>query len=64
MIKPHYVEPKASGALAVQDRSDATAGLDLAGVFLMIQTLETGGSERQFSALAQSLGNEALFSMS
>jgi glycosyltransferase involved in cell wall biosynthesis len=55
MIKPHYVEPKASGALAVQDRSDATAGLDLAGVFLMIQTLETGGSERQFSALAQSL---------
>src|SRR5580692_6277055 len=55
MIKPHYVEPQVPGAVAVQDRSDATAGSDLAGVFLMIQTLETGGSERQFSALAQSL---------
>lgn len=55
MIKPHYLEPELPGTVAVRARTDATAATDPRGVFLMIQTLETGGSERQFSALAQSL---------
>ncbi|HWY57528.1 MAG TPA: glycosyltransferase [Terriglobales bacterium] len=55
MITPRIVEPALPATIAVQDRTDDTAAAHPPGVFLMIQTLETGGTERQFYALAQSL---------
>jgi glycosyltransferase involved in cell wall biosynthesis len=60
MMNPRYVETESPDAIAVQDPTDARGATDRPGVFLMIQTLETGGSERQFYALAQSL-NPASF---
>jgi L-malate glycosyltransferase len=54
MSNPSYVEPELH-AVGVHERADEKASTHLPNVFLMIQTLETGGSERQFHALAQAL---------
>jgi glycosyltransferase involved in cell wall biosynthesis len=47
--------PDVTGGLALSDRSAVAERPDVPSVFLMIQTLETGGSERQFSGLVNSL---------
>jgi hypothetical protein len=48
---PVAQEPAASD----QDHTRPDIGRDLSRVFLMINSFETGGSERQFAALARSL---------
>jgi glycosyltransferase involved in cell wall biosynthesis len=48
-------ESGVSRAIVAQEPVGSVEAGDRPGVFLMIQTLETGGSERQFHALAQSL---------
>ena len=58
MSTPAEIEVHPTQPHALQyDRRRAQAGT-IPGVFLMIQTLETGGTERQFAALAQSLNME------
>ena len=52
------VEPAATRGGATMNRERAGGRSRLPGIFLMIESFETGGSERQFAALGRSLNPE------
>ena len=52
-----------NGAAAGEDSQSFSKTLSLPTVFLMTNSLETGGSERQFIALAKSLDSDRFRSL-
>lgn len=56
IVARHEAESPETDALSISPAPATKAG-SAARVFLMIQTLETGGSERQFAALAKALAS-------
>ena len=49
--------PAATSNDRTEDRHPSAGRIQLPGIFLMIESLETGGSERQFATLARSLNS-------